>query len=472
MSQSISQNHFDVIVIGGGPGGYVAAIKAAQSGLKTACIEKRETLGGTCLNVGCIPSKALLNSSHKFEDAKHNFKKHGIEVGSLKLNLAKMMENKDQIVKSLTQGIEFLFNKNKVTYFKGHGSFISNNEINVETDKGSEKIRSKNFIIATGSEVIQIPGIKIDEERIVSSTGALELKKVPEKMIVIGGGYIGLEMSSIWSRLGSEVTVIEYSDKIVSAMDSDISKEFQKLLSKQGIKFKFSTKVVSVAHAKSGVEVVLEQNPGGQQEKLEVDVALIAVGRKAHTNGLGLDKIGIKTDEHGKVPVNDKFETSVKGIYAIGDVITGPMLAHKAEEEGVACVEIITGQHGHVNYDAIPGIVYTNPEVASVGKTEEELKKSYIEYNVGKFPFMANSRAKSNGETDGFVKILACKKTDRILGAHIIGTNAGDLIQEVVLGMEFKAASEDIARTSHGHPGLSEAVKEAAMAAFSKPIHM
>lgn len=463
---------FDVVVIGGGPGGYVAAIKAAQLGLKVACIEKRGTLGGTCLNVGCIPSKALLQSSHKYEEASSHMAEHGVELGSVKLNLAKMMERKTKVVSALCSGIEGLFLKNKVTYIKGHGSFISANEILIKDGKTEERILTKNTVIATGSDIAHIPGIAIDEKQIVSSTGALELEKVPAKMIVIGGGYIGLEMSSVWSRLGSEVTVIEYADRLVAAMDSDISKEFKKVLEKQGIKFKLATKVVSAKAGDKGVEVVLEPAAGGDKETHLVDVVLVSVGRRPYVDGLGLENIGLKPDERGKLIVNDKLQTTVPNVYAIGDVIYGPMLAHKAEEEGIAAAEIIAGQHGHVNYDAIPGVVYTHPEVASVGKTEDELKKAGVDYTVGKFPFLANSRARTNGETDGFVKILADKKTDQILGAHIIGANAGELIQEIVLGMEFKAASEDIARTSHGHPGLSEAVKEAAMAACFKPIHM
>jgi dihydrolipoamide dehydrogenase len=463
---------FDLVVIGGGPGGYVAAIKAAQLGLKVACVEKRGTLGGTCLNVGCIPSKALLQSSHKYKEASSHMAEHGVEAGPVKLNLPKMMERKDNVVSALCSGIEGLFLKNKITYLKGTGSFISANEILVKNGKSEDKVRTKNVIIATGSDIAHMPGITVDEKQIVSSTGALELKKVPSKMIVIGGGYIGLEMSSVWSRLGAEVTVVEYADRIVASMDSDISKEFKKILEKQGIKFKLSTKVVYAKQGNKGVEVVLEPASGGEKENLNVDVVLVSIGRKAYTDGLGLENIGLKPDERGKLLVNEKFQTSVPNVYAIGDVIYGPMLAHKAEEEGVAVAEIITGQHGHVNYDAIPGVVYTYPEVASVGKTEDELKKAGVEYNVGKFPFLANSRARANGDTDGFVKILADKKTDQILGAHIIGANAGELIQELVVGMEFKAAAEDIARTSHGHPGLSEAVKEAALATFSKPINI
>ena len=463
---------FDVVVIGGGPGGYVAAIKAAQLGLKTACIEKRGTLGGTCLNVGCIPSKAMLHSSHKYEEAKHGLTAHGIELTSVKLNLAQMLKRKTEVVDSLCKGIEGLFLKNKITYFKGLGSFVSNNEIKVTSVSSDEIIKAKNIIIATGSEVMNLPGIEIDEKKIVSSTGALELTSVPKKMIVIGGGYIGLEMGSVWTRLGAEVTVVEFLDRIVPAMDTEVSKEFKKQLEKQGVKFKMATKVVSAKASSKGVDLVLEAATGGSQEKVSVDVVLVAVGRKAYTDKLNLEKIGVKADERGRIPVNKQFETSVKSVYAIGDVIAGPMLAHKAEEEGVAAAEIIAGQHGHVNYDTIPGIVYTYPEVASVGKTEDELKKLGTEYKIGKFPCMANSRARANGEAEGFVKIITDKNTDRILGAHIIGPNAGELIQELVLGMEYKASAEDIARTCHGHPGLSEAVKEAALGAYFKSIHI
>lgn len=463
---------FDVVIIGGGPGGYVAAIKAAQLGLKTACIEKRENLGGTCLNVGCIPSKALLQSSHKFEETKH-MAEHGITVKDVKLDLAQMMARKNKVVDGLAKGISGLFAKNKITHFKGQGSFISANKIKVSYSDGkSEEITAKNVVIATGSEVMPLPGIEIDEKHIVSSTGALELKQVPKKMVVIGGGYIGLEMGSVWSRLGAEVVVVEYMDKIVPAMDGDVSKEFKKLLEKQGLTFKLGTKVLSAKTAKNEVELVLEPAAGGAQEKIKADIVLVSVGRRPHTQGLGLEKIGIKPDERGRIAIKADFSTEVKGVYAIGDVVVGPMLAHKAEEEGIACVENIAGQHGHVNYDAIPGVVYTHPEVASVGKTEEEVKKLGIAYNVGKFPFLANSRARANGDSDGFVKIIADKASDRILGAHIIGPQAGELIQELVVGMEFKAAAEDIARTSHGHPGLSEAVKEAALATYFKAIHM
>ncbi|KIE04909.1 Dihydrolipoyl dehydrogenase 1, mitochondrial [Candidatus Jidaibacter acanthamoeba] len=464
---------FDVVVIGGGPGGYVAAIKAAQLGKSVACIEKRGSLGGTCLNVGCIPSKALLHSSHKYHEFKHGAEEHGINVKDVSLSLDKMMERKRNVVSGLTKGIEGLFAKNKITYLKGYGKLLGGNEVEIAlNDGGIEKIKAGNIILATGSDVVQLPGIEIDEKKIVSSTGVLELTEVPKKLVVIGAGYIGLEMGSVWSRLGAEVTVVEFAPRVLPGMDGDVSKEFQKILDKQGIKFKLSTKVLSAKNDGNSVKLELESVTDGKKENLEADIVLVSVGRKPFTANLGLENIGIKLDERGRIPINDHFETSIKNIYAIGDAVRGAMLAHKAEEEGVAVAEIIAGQHGHVNYDAIPGVVYTYPEVASVGKTEDQIKSEGIEYKVGKFPFLANSRARANGETDGFVKLIADKKTDRILGAHIIGVSAGELIQELVVGMEYKAASEDIARTSHGHPGLSEAVKEAALATYFKPIHM
>ena len=462
---------FDVVVIGGGPSGYVCAIKAAQLGMSVACVEKRDTLGGTCLNVGCIPSKALLQSSHIYHDAKANMAKHGVETQGVGLNLSNMMSRKDEVVRSLASGISGLFAKNKITHVKGYASLSSANEILVKFESNEQKITAKNIVIATGSDIAHIPGITIDEKQIVSSTGALKLEKVPTQMLVIGGGYIGLEMSSVWARLGAEVTVVEYSDRIVAAMDSDISKEFKKILEKQGIKFKFSTKVISAVANKNNVEVELESQ-NNEKETHYPDVVLVSVGRRPFTDHLGLESVGIVLDSRGKIEVNNKYQTNIPNVYAIGDVIKGPMLAHKAEEEGVAVAEIIAGQHGHVNYDVIPGIVYTYPEVASIGKTEDELKKSGHEYNVGKFPFLANSRARTNGESEGFVKIIADKQTDQIIGAHIIGANAGELIQQIVIGMEFKAASEDMARICFGHPGVSEAIKEAAMATFFKPIHM
>ncbi len=461
---------FDSIVIGGGPGGYVCAIRLSQLGQKTACIESRGSLGGTCLNVGCIPSKSLLNLSENFNKAK-NFEKIGIEIGSLKLNLPKMMKNKEKAVTVLTKGIEFLFKKNKVTYFKGIGSIIGNNQVSVKTtDNKNENIEGKNIIIATGSDPVSLPGIDFDEIKVVSSTGALSLKEVPKKMVVVGGGYIGLEMGSVWSRLGSEVQVVEFLDHITPGMDIEIANEFQKLLVKQGIKFNLKTKVESILKTNSGVVVNTKDNDGNDK-KFNCDVVLVSVGRKPNTDNLNLEKIGVEKDQKGRIKINEKFQTNIKNIYAIGDVIKGPMLAHKAEEEGIAVAEIIAGQSGHVNYDLIPGVIYTSPEVASIGKTEEQLKETKIDYKVGKFPFMANSRAKAIDEPEGFVKILADTNSDRVLGVHIIGPHAGELIAEMAVAMEFGASSEDIARTCHAHPTFSEAVKEAALSVEKRQIH-
>ena len=462
---------YDVVIIGGGPGGYVAAIRAAQLGFKAACVEKRGTLGGTCLNVGCIPSKALLESSEKYHEMKHDSRRYGIECSEVSLNLEAMMSRKNTVIADLDKGIEGLFKKNKVKYYKGAGSFASNNEIIIDDGKVKENIAAKNIIIATGSDVLSIPGITIDEERIVSSTGALSLKKVPKSMIVIGGGYIGLEMGSVWQRLGAEVTVVEYLDKIVPAMDVEIGKQLQKSLEKQGMKFKLGHKILSANNDKNAVKLEIENNLSKEKEIVEAEVVLVSVGRKAYTEGLALDKVGIIPDERGRIVVNKSFQTSVTGIYAIGDVIAGPMLAHKAEEEGIAVVEIIAGQAGHVNYDTIPGVVYTWPEVATVGKTEEQVKELGVDYNVGKFPFVANSRAKASGFTEGMVKIIARKDNDEVLGVHIIGPHAGTMIAEAVLAMEYKASSEDIARTCHAHPTLNEAFKEAAMDVLKLSIH-
>ncbi len=464
-------NEYDVIVIGGGPGGYVCAIRSAQLGMKTACIESRGTLGGTCLNVGCIPSKSLLHSAEMYYKANTEFDKIGISTGGLSLDVSKMMQHKLKTVDGLTKGIEFLFKKNKVTYYKGHGSFDSANTVNIKKLDGSDdQIKGKHIIIATGSSVSNLPNIKIDEKVVVSSTGALSLEKVPPKMVVIGGGVIGLELGSVWMKLGADVEVIEYLDHILPGMDKEISDNFQKILKKQGMKFHLSSKVTSVQNNGSGAVVEFEKDGSGNS--LEADIVLVSVGRKANTEGLKLENINIATDDRGRVKVDGHFKSNVNGVYAIGDVIAGPMLAHKAEEEGIAVVEMIAGKYGHVNYDVIPGVVYTHPEVASVGKTEEELKKLNIEYNVGKFPFMANSKAKVNDEADGFVKILADKKTDKVLGVHILGPDAGNLIAELALAMEFGASSEDIARTCHAHPTLTEAVKEAALAVDKRPIHM
>ena len=460
---------FDVTVIGGGPGGYVCAIRLSQLGLKTACIESRGSLGGTCLNVGCIPSKSLLNLSENFHKAK-NFEKIGIEIGEIKLNLGKMMKNKEKAVTVLTKGIEFLFKKNKVSYFKGKGSFKSSNEIVVSGDGEETVIETGKAIISTGSEPVSIPGMEFDEEKIISSTGALSLEKLPKKMVVVGGGYIGLEMGSVWSRLGTEVEVVEFLDHITPGMDREISTEFMKILKKQGIKFKLNTKVEKITKNKNAVtlEVVDKEN---KKNNIEADVVLISVGRRPYTTGLKLENVGVKTDEKGKVKVDKNFETNIKNIFAIGDVIDGPMLAHKAEEEGIAVAEFIAGQSGHVNYEIIPGVIYTTPEVASVGKTEEQLNEKKINFKVGKFPFMANSRAKAIDEPEGFVKILADATSDKVLGVHIIGPHAGEMIAEMAIAMEFGASSEDIARTCHAHPTFSEAIKEAALSVEKRQIH-
>ncbi len=466
------ENNFDLVVIGGGPGGYVCAIRAAQLGLKTACIESRGALGGTCLNVGCIPSKSLLNLSENFHKAKKDFNQQGIEIDGIKLNIEKMMSNKNKSIQVLTKGVEFLFKKNKVKYFKGKGVLFSKNDIIVyDSDNNRVNVKSKNIVIATGSTVASLPGIEINEKNVVSSTGALSFEKVPAKLAVIGGGYIGLEMGSIWSRLGSEVTVIEYLDYITPGMDREISNEFQKILSKQGIKFKMGSKVESVKDQGKSVLISYTNVKSLKKEVIEVDKVLVSVGRKPYTEGLNLSKVGVKKDKKGRIEVNSKLQTSISNIYAIGDVIKGPMLAHKAEEEGIAVAEILAGQAGHVNYDVIPGVVYTSPEVATVGKTEEQLKEENKIYKIGKFPFLANSRAKVNNETEGFVKILADSKTDKVLGVHIIGPHCGDMIAEMALAMEFGASAEDIARTCHAHPTHTEAIKEAALAVDKRPIH-
>ena len=461
---------FQAVVIGGGPGGYVCAIRLSQLGLKTACIESRGSLGGTCLNVGCIPSKSLLNLSEEFHKVKGLANK-GIEVGDVKLNLDKMMKSKDKAVTVLTKGVEFLFKKNKVTYFKGYGSFKSQNEISIKDNENKETIiQSEKTIIATGSVATSLPGIEIDEQKIVSSTGALKLEKVPNKMVVVGGGYIGLEMGSVWSRLGSEVQVVEFLDHITPGMDKEISSEFMKILKKQGIKFNMQNKVETIKKNKSGVTVSTVDKEGNKNN-LDCDVVLISVGRKANTEGLNLETVGVELDDRKRIKTDKSFKTNLENIYAIGDVISGPMLAHKAEDEGIAVAENIAGQSGHVNYDTIPGVVYTTPEVAAIGKTEEQLKDSKMKYKVGKFSFMANSRAKAIDDAEGFVKILADEKTDKVLGAHIIGPHAGELIAEIGVAMEFGASSEDIARTCHAHPTFSEAVKEAALSVDKREIH-
>ena len=465
------EDKFQAVVIGGGPGGYVCAIRLSQLGLKTACIESRGSLGGTCLNIGCIPSKSLLNLSEEFHKAKRLSNK-GIEVGEIKLNLSKMMKNKDKAVTVLTKGVEFLLKKNKVTYFKGIGSFKSKNEILVienESKKGTT-IKADKIVIATGSLPVSLPGIEFDEKIIVSSTGALKLEQVPKKMVVVGGGYIGLEMGSVWSRLGTEVHVIEFLDHITPGMDKEISNEFMKILKKQGINFHMQHKVEQIKKSNSGA-IVSTKDKEGNKKDFNSDIVLVSVGRKPNTSGLNLEKVGIELDEKKRIKTDKYFKTNKDNIYAIGDVIAGPMLAHKAEDEGIAVAENIAGQSGHVNYDTIPGVVYTTPEVASIGKTEEQLKELNIKYKIGKFSFMANSRAKAIDDAEGFVKILADEKTDKVLGAHLIGPHAGELIAEIGVAMEFGASSEDIARTCHAHPTFSEAVKEAALSVDKRAIH-
>ena len=466
---------YDLIVIGGGPGGYVAAIRAGQLGLKTAIVEKRGALGGTCLNVGCIPSKALLQSSHHYHMAATEFEHHGIIAKGLSFDLKAMMGRKDKVVSDLTQGVEFLMKKNKVDYVIGEGTIKAAGEVVITPPKkGAKKqtLKTDNILIATGSDVAPLPGVKIDEKQIVSSTGALDLNTVPKTLCVVGAGVIGLELGSVWRRLGAKVTVVEFLDHILPGMDAEISKQMQRTLKKQGIEFKLSTKVTGAKTAKAGVTLTTEPVAGGKKETMKAEIVLAAIGRLPFTNGLGLDKAGVEMDDRGFVKVDEDFQTNVEGIFAIGDVIGGAMLAHKAEDEGVVCVEVMAGQSGHIDYDSIPGIVYTWPQVACVGKTEEQLKDAGVKYNVGKFPFTANSRARCNADTDGFVKILADAATDAVLGCHIIGPEAGDLIQEVVVAMELSGSAEDIARICHGHPGLSEAVKEAALAANGRAFHM
>ena len=466
---------YDVVVIGAGPGGYVAAIKAAQLGLKTAIVEKRDTLGGTCLNVGCIPSKALLYASEIFAEAQHGFEALGVSVSKPKLDLAGMMAHKQKTVDGNTSGVAFLMKKNKIDTVYGTAKILGAGKVEVAAKDGSKQtLETKNIIIATGSDVAGIPGLKIDidEKVIVSSTGALSLSKVPHHMVVVGAGVIGSELGSVWSRLGAKVTVVEFLDKVLGPMDGEVSKQFQKLMEKQGIEYKLGAKVTGVEKIASGAKVTFEPVKGGSAETLEADIVLVATGRRPYTEGLGLKEAGVVLDERGRVNIDSHWQTNIAGIYAIGDVVKGPMLAHKAEDEGVALAEILAGQKGHVNYDVIPSVVYTEPEVASVGKTEEELKAAGIEYRVGKFPFSANGRARAMLKTDGFVKILACAKTDKVLGGHILGFGAGEMIHEIAVLMEFGGSSEDLARTCHAHPTMSEAVKEAALAAFSKPINM
>ncbi|HXY89471.1 MAG TPA: dihydrolipoyl dehydrogenase [Xanthobacteraceae bacterium] len=464
---------YDVVVIGTGPGGYVCAIRAAQLGLKTAVVEKDKTFGGTCLNVGCIPSKALLHASHLFEEAAEDFDKMGIKLSAPKLDLSQMMKFKQEGVDGNVKGVDFLFKKNKVDAYIGKGKIAAPGKVEVSTGNGkTETIETKAIVIATGSDVARLPGIEIDEKRVVSSTGALELSKVPERLLVVGAGVIGLELGSVWRRLGSKVEVVEFLDRIIPGMDGEIARAFQRILEKQGIKFRLSSKVAAIDAKGKTLKISVEPAAGGKAETLEADVALVAIGRVPYTEGLGLAEAGVKLDNKKRIVVDERFKTNVQGIYAIGDVIAGPMLAHKAEDEGIATAEILAGRAGVVNHDAIPNVIYTSPEVASVGKTEEELKSEGVAYRVGKFPFTANGRAKVNRTTEGFVKILADDKTDRVLGVHIIGADAGTLIAEVTLAMEFGASAEDIARTCHAHPTLSEAVKEAALAVDKRAIHM
>ncbi|MBM3538219.1 MAG: dihydrolipoyl dehydrogenase [Alphaproteobacteria bacterium] len=469
----MADTQYDLVVIGSGPGGYVCAIRAAQLGMKVACVEKMPTLGGTCLNVGCIPSKALLQASEKFEEAQHGLGAFGVKVSGVSLDLKGLMGHKDKVVSANTKGVEFLFKKNKVDRLEGTGRVAGAGTVTVKGKDGKDTtLKTKNIVIATGSDSMPLKGVEVDEKKIVSSTGALALDGVPKTMVVIGGGYIGLEMGSVWQRLGSKVTVVEFLDRILPGMDGEVSSLMQRILGKQGVSFKLGTKVTGAKVTNKGVSLTLEAAKGGSEEKLEVDVVLLSIGRRAYTDGLGLKEAGVNVDERGRVVTDKHFQSNVPGIYAIGDVIAGPMLAHKAEDEGVAVAEILAGQAGHVNYDAIPGVVYTWPEAATVGKTEEQLKAENVAYKTGKFPFTANGRARAMNSSDGFVKILADKATDRVLGVHIVGPDAGHLIAECVLGMEYGASAEDIARTCHAHPTLSEAVKEAALAVDGRPIHI
>jgi len=463
-------DRYDVVIIGAGPGGYVAAIRAAHLGLKTACVDGRGSLGGTCLNIGCIPSKALLQSSEKFAEVRQGFTEHGITVGEVGLDLRAMMERKDKVVTTLTRGVEFLFRKNKVDWLRGKGRIAAPGRVAVAgADDASQEIEATSIIIASGSESTPLPGVGIDERRIVSSTGALSLDHVPDRLVVIGGGYIGLELGSVWRRLGAKVTVVELLDHIVPNMDRDLGQALQRALARSGIEFKLGTKVVGLREAQGGLSLEIE---GPERQALAADTVLVSIGRRPYTEGLGLDAVGVALDEQGRIVVDDSFATNIPGIYAIGDVIRGPMLAHKAEEEGIALAERLAGQKPQVDYDAIPAVIYTWPEVASVGKTEEELKVAGVPYRTGKFPFTANPRARTNGYTEGFVKILAESETDRVLGIHIIGPDAGTLIAEATLAKEFGASAEDIARTCHAHPTLSEALKEAALAVDGRAIHI
>ncbi|HCP00737.1 MAG TPA: dihydrolipoyl dehydrogenase [Rhodospirillaceae bacterium] len=464
---------YDLVVIGTGPGGYVAAVRAAQLGLNVACVEKRAAFGGTCLNIGCIPSKALLESSKHYSYTQNELEAHGIKVSKVSFDLDAMMAHKTKVVEDNTKGVEFLLKKNKITAVFGTAEIKSAKEVRVTPQEGSpQTLKTRNILIATGSESVPLPGIDIDEKRIVTSTGALELESVPKHLVVIGGGYIGLEMGSVWARLGSKVTVVEFLDRITPGMDSQVAETFQRILEKQGMTFKLGTKVTAAETLKTKVKLSVESATSGQSGTIDCDTVLVAIGRRPYTEGLGLESAGVKTDERGYIAINADFQTNVNGIFAIGDCVPGPMLAHKAEDEGIAAAEIIAGESGHVNYDVIPGIVYTQPEVAAVGKTEEQLRDEGADYAVGTFPFSANGRARAANDTDGFVKILADAKTDRVLGAHIVGPDAGTLIHEIVLGMEFGVSAEDIARTCHGHPTLAEAIKEAALSVGGRTIHI
>jgi dihydrolipoamide dehydrogenase len=470
----MANESFDLVIIGTGPGGYVAAIRAAQLGMKVAAVEKRATFGGTCLNVGCIPSKALLQSSHLFEQAGHDLGVHGIVLGPPKLDFAQLMKRKGEVVDATTKGVAFLFRKNKITAFQGTGRIEKAGSVVVLGDDGAIKdtLAAKNILIASGSEVTPLPGVAVDEKKIVSSTGALELAEVPKHLVVVGAGIIGLELGSVWRRLGSEVTVVEFLDRITPGVDDEITKQFQRSLTKQGLKFKLSSKVTKAETTDSGVTLTVEPAKGGAAETLQADVVLVCIGRRPLVEGLGLDKVGVKLTAHGRIAVDAHLQTSVPGIYAIGDVIDGPMLAHKASEDGIACVETIAGQKGHVDWDLVPSVIYTQPEVAWVGKTEEQLKAAGVAYKVGKYPFTADPRSRANAATEGFVKVLADKATDRVLGVHIIGAEAGTMIAESVMAMEFSASAEDIGRVCHAHPTVNEATKEAALAAWDKPIHL
>ena len=470
----MANESFDLVIIGTGPGGYVAAIRAAQLGMKVAVVEKRATFGGTCLNVGCIPSKALLQSSHLFEQAGHDLGVHGIVLGQPKLDFAQLMKRKGEVVDATTKGVAFLFRKNKITAFQGTGRIEKAGSVVVLGDDGAVKdtLAAKNILIASGSEVTPLPGVAVDEKKIVSSTGALELAEVPKHLVVVGAGIIGLELGSVWRRLGSEVTVVEFLDRITPGVDDEITKQFQRSLTKQGLKFKLSSKVTKAETTDAGVTLTVEPAKGGAAETLQADIVLVSIGRRPLVEGLGLDKVGVKLTAHGRIAVDVHLQTSVPGIYAIGDVIDGPMLAHKASEDGIACVETIAGQKGHVDWDLAPSVIYTQPEVAWVGKTEEQLKAAGVAYKVGKYPFTADPRSRANGATEGFVKVLADKATDKVLGVHIIGAEAGTMIAESVMAMEFSASAEDIGRVCHAHPTVNEATKEAALAAWDKPIHL